>query len=68
MASLRTDTLFGVKGYVAVVTGGTSGLGYMICKVSTATALDHVNYSNYSINKIGSRYKWCQGIRRFLAK
>ncbi|KAK3192783.1 hypothetical protein K4F52_001140 [Lecanicillium sp. MT-2017a] len=32
MASLRTDTLFGVKGYVAVVTGGTSGLGYMICK------------------------------------
>lgn len=34
MASLRTDSLFSVKGYVAVVTGGCSGIGLMISKVS----------------------------------
>lgn len=33
MVSLSTDSLFGVKGHVAVVTGGSSGLGFMICKV-----------------------------------
>ncbi|KAF4952631.1 hypothetical protein FSARC_12593 [Fusarium sarcochroum] len=32
MSSLLTDNLFGVKGYVAVVTGGGGGLGYMIAK------------------------------------
>ncbi|KAK1966025.1 short chain dehydrogenase [Colletotrichum sublineola] len=32
MSSLDVSQLFGVKGYVAVVTGGSSGLGYMICK------------------------------------
>ncbi|KAK1979359.1 short chain dehydrogenase [Colletotrichum cereale] len=32
MASLDISRLFGVKGYVAVVTGGSSGLGFMICK------------------------------------
>ncbi|EFX01504.1 7-alpha-hydroxysteroid dehydrogenase [Grosmannia clavigera kw1407] len=32
MASLTTESLFGVKGHVAVVTGGSSGLGLMICK------------------------------------
>ncbi|CAK7206104.1 hypothetical protein SEUCBS139899_008887 [Sporothrix eucalyptigena] len=32
MASLVVQDLFAVKGYVAVVTGGSSGLGYMICK------------------------------------
>ncbi|KAH8657782.1 7-alpha-hydroxysteroid dehydrogenase [Xylariales sp. PMI_506] len=32
MASLDITRLFGVKGYVAVVTGGSSGLGFMICK------------------------------------
>lgn len=30
MSSLHTESLFGVKGYVAVVTGGSSGLGFMI--------------------------------------
>ncbi|KAK7965921.1 uncharacterized protein PG986_000198 [Apiospora aurea] len=32
MSSLRIEQLFGVKGYVAAVTGGCSGLGFMICK------------------------------------
>ncbi|KAJ5253401.1 hypothetical protein N7505_012064 [Penicillium chrysogenum] len=32
MSSLLTDGLFGVKGYVAVVTGGASGLGFMIAR------------------------------------
>ncbi|KAK1623799.1 putative short-chain dehydrogenase [Colletotrichum phormii] len=32
MASLDITRLFSVKGYVAVVTGGSSGLGLMICK------------------------------------
>ncbi|SPO00374.1 uncharacterized protein DNG_03219 [Cephalotrichum gorgonifer] len=30
MSSLTIDSLFGVKGRVAVVTGGNSGLGFMI--------------------------------------
>lgn len=33
MSSLSIEQLFGVRGYVAVVTGGTSGLGFMISKV-----------------------------------
>ena len=33
MSSFDITRLFGVKGYVAVVTGGSSGLGFMICKV-----------------------------------
>ncbi|KAJ5810996.1 hypothetical protein N7447_010512 [Penicillium robsamsonii] len=32
MSSLLANYLFGVKGYVAVVTGGSSGLGFMIAK------------------------------------
>ncbi|KAL1887974.1 hypothetical protein Sste5346_009856 [Sporothrix stenoceras] len=32
MTSLAIHGLFGVKGFVAVVTGGSSGLGFMICK------------------------------------
>ncbi|KEQ98223.1 hypothetical protein AUEXF2481DRAFT_36737 [Aureobasidium subglaciale EXF-2481] len=32
MSALSIERLFGVKGYVAVVTGGTSGLGFMISK------------------------------------
>ena len=34
MSSLITDNLFRVKGYVAVVTGGSSGIGFMIARVS----------------------------------
>lgn len=34
MSALNVEQLFGVKGYVAAVTGGSSGLGFMICKVS----------------------------------
>ena len=33
MSLLSVEQLFGVKGYVAVVTGGSSGLGFMISKV-----------------------------------
>jgi hypothetical protein len=33
MSSLKIEDLFGVKGYVALVTGGSSGLGFMISKV-----------------------------------
>jgi NAD(P)-dependent dehydrogenase (short-subunit alcohol dehydrogenase family) len=33
MSALSIEKLFGVKGYVALVTGGSSGLGLMICKV-----------------------------------
>jgi len=32
MSTLNIEKLFGVKGYVALVTGGTSGLGFMISK------------------------------------
>ncbi|KAH8691496.1 hypothetical protein BGW36DRAFT_439217 [Talaromyces proteolyticus] len=32
MSSLSIEQLFGVKGYVAAVTGGSSGLGFMISK------------------------------------
>ncbi|KAF4975183.1 hypothetical protein FZEAL_7991 [Fusarium zealandicum] len=32
MSSLTLNSLFGVKGYVAVITGGSSGLGYMIAR------------------------------------
>jgi hypothetical protein len=33
MSALSIEKLFGVEGYVALVTGGSSGLGLMICKV-----------------------------------
>ena len=33
MSTLSIEQLFSVKGYVAVVTGGSSGLGFMISKV-----------------------------------
>lgn len=33
MSPLSISNLFSVKNYVAVVTGGSSGLGFMICKV-----------------------------------
>ncbi|KAI4766914.1 NAD(P)-binding protein [Aureobasidium sp. EXF-3400] len=32
MSTLSIERLFGVKGYIALVTGGTSGLGFMISK------------------------------------
>lgn len=40
MSSLVTNSLFGVKGYVAVVTGGSSGLGLMIARVSASSHVD----------------------------
>lgn len=33
MSSVEVSTLFGVKGRVAVITGGSSGIGFMIAKV-----------------------------------
>jgi NADP-dependent 3-hydroxy acid dehydrogenase YdfG len=35
MASTEVNNLFSVKGSVALVTGGTSGIGLMIAKVSS---------------------------------
>lgn len=37
MDSLNIASLFGVKGRVAVVTGGCSGIGFMISKVCAET-------------------------------
>lgn len=33
MSTVEVSTLFGVKGRVAVITGGSSGIGFMIAKV-----------------------------------
>lgn len=33
MSALSIEKLFGVRGYVAAVTGASSGLGFMISKV-----------------------------------
>jgi hypothetical protein len=41
MSSLSIERLFGIKGHVAAVTGGSSGLGLMICKVSRASIAKH---------------------------
>lgn len=40
MSSLEISQLFGVSGYVAVVTGGSSGIGLMICKVGPSSTSD----------------------------
>jgi hypothetical protein len=40
MSSLAISTLFSVKGYVAVVTGGSSGLGFMVARVSVPSFVD----------------------------
>jgi hypothetical protein len=40
MSSLDITRLFGVRGYVAIVTGGSSGLGFMICKVGYLSDCD----------------------------
>jgi hypothetical protein len=37
MASLNIAQLFSVKGHVAIVTGASSGLGFMISKVRSVT-------------------------------
>lgn len=36
MSSLSVANLFGVQGRIALVTGGCSGIGFMIAKVSEA--------------------------------
>lgn len=41
MSTVDVSTLFGVKGRVAVVTGGSSGIGFMIAKVGFLLFLSH---------------------------
>jgi hypothetical protein len=69
MSSLLTDGLFGVKGYVAVVTGGASGLGFMIARVGASLKLQlHILLCCYSLTAdfvvTGACGKWRQGIPR----
>ena len=67
MSSFRTDALFGVEGRVAVVTGGCSGLGLMISKVSMIMCIflfSHNLAKQLIAMDTGSCRKWRQGIRR----
>lgn len=74
MAALSIENLFGVKGYVAAVTGGSSGLGYMICKVRTRLVTNHLWYypDKYGSNAvsnlpaIGTCYERCESISHCL--
>ncbi|KAL4876027.1 hypothetical protein BJY04DRAFT_210909 [Aspergillus karnatakaensis] len=55
MSSISTSTLFGVKGYVAVVTGGSSGLGFMIAKVLYIVSLpsEPIDLRVTELNELG---------------
>ena len=48
MSALNIEKLFGVKGYVAVVTGGSSGLGFMMSKVWNSS-LVWAYYARYAL-------------------
>lgn len=69
MSTLNIESLFGVKGYVALVTGGSSGLGFMICKVwlesdQKTLCLCIINHhADHSHLVIGTSCQWRQGLR-----
>jgi NAD(P)-dependent dehydrogenase (short-subunit alcohol dehydrogenase family) len=43
MASTKVSNLFSVKGRVALVTGGTSGIGLMIAKVASGVDFEAIS-------------------------
>jgi hypothetical protein len=72
MSALKIENLFGVKGYVALVTGGSSGLGFMISKVrrlpserstSCDPVLDSPPVIQYADMKLaGTGGEWCKSL------
>lgn len=57
MSSLSALNLFNVKGRVALVTGGSSGLGLMICNVSGRKSMQLLASLN-TLVFLGTRYQW----------
>lgn len=61
MSSLSAADLFSVKGRVAVVTGGSSGLGLMISKVSRFS--NRYSWIVIQQGAAGPRYQRSQSLR-----
>jgi hypothetical protein len=64
MSSLAAFDLFNVKGRVAVVTGGSSGIGLMISKVSVTLGI-----SMFKVDCGPGTYpEWCKSLPRCIVK
>jgi len=59
MLSLNVAELFGVKGRIALVTGGSSGVGLMIAKVKGLTSVTSVKANSLGT---GTGVQWIKGI------